>query len=45
MPPHLTPQAIRVAVLIAAHRLSKDHRAACLKACIAEGIALAEEGL
>jgi hypothetical protein len=45
MPPHLTAQAIRVAVLISAYRLSKGQRAARLKACIAEGIELAEEGL
>jgi hypothetical protein len=45
MPPYMTARAIRVAVLIAAHRLNKGQRAARLKACIAEGISLAQEGL
>ena len=45
MPTYLTAHAARVAVLISAYRLNKDQRAARLKACIAEAIELAEEGL
>jgi hypothetical protein len=45
MPPYFTARAIRIAVLISAHALRNDERAALLRECIANAITLAEEGL
>jgi hypothetical protein len=45
MPPYMTARAARVAITISALRVTKDERPARVRACIAEGIKLAETGL
>jgi hypothetical protein len=45
MPQHMTARAARVAVLIGALAVKRDHRADRLGLCVAEGITLAESGL
>jgi hypothetical protein len=45
MPHYLTPRAARIAILLNAQRIPAVERAAGLRACITEGIKLAETGL
>jgi hypothetical protein len=45
VPPYMTARCTRIAVLLSAISLKADVRSARLKACIAEGIKLAETGL
>jgi hypothetical protein len=45
MPPYMTARAARIAVLFSASKVGGVERLERLKACIAEGVALAENGL
>jgi hypothetical protein len=45
MPQYMTARAVRVAVLLSAQHLHGDQRQVRLRACIAQGIELAENGL
>jgi hypothetical protein len=45
MPPYMTARAARVAITISALKVTKDERPTRVRACIVEGIKLAETGL
>jgi hypothetical protein len=45
VPPYMTARCARIAVVLSTRFLKKDERPARLRACIAEGIKLAETGL
>jgi hypothetical protein len=45
VPPYMTARAARIAVVLSAHYLKPEERSGRLKACIEEGIKLAETGL
>lgn len=44
MPPYLTGRAVRIAILLSARALALAERPARMRACIAEGLRLAEPG-
>jgi hypothetical protein len=44
VPPYMTPRATRIAIMLSARHLSPTERSDRLRACVAEGLTLAEPG-